>query len=472
MKRTFTSEDQKAFARLSGDYNPLHMDPLAARRLMFGRQIVHGMHALLWGLDRCLGDGNGPSRRIRTIKASFQSGIGIGEGVHCYPEATDEDKLAFRLETGGTTAVRAQLTWQAGSQVQQQALPQAPRVRQACREWPVEELKAAAGILPLYLDQGLAAHLFPHLSGVLPPVQLSEMLATTRLVGMECPGRHSIFSGFELTYLQETASQSELDYRVVTCHPKLSVLLMRLRSAGMEGKIKAFLRPGARRQAALADIGRAVTSGEFSGQRAVVVGGSRGLGEVTAKLLAAGGAGMIVTYNSGVKDARRVAEDIAEGKAEAIPRQLNVLDPTIDLAIERTADSRPVFLYYFATPFIFGNTKGRFSLPRFNTFCDYYVGGFLKTAQALMSRPGGVERIFYPSTTAIDEMPSNMGEYAAAKAAGERLCDFLQRTRPALKIHLPRLPRLATDQTVSLLPVENQDPVPVLLAHLRKLRDL
>ena len=43
--------DQLAFAALSGDYNPMHMDVLAARRTQAGAPVVHGMHALLWALE-------------------------------------------------------------------------------------------------------------------------------------------------------------------------------------------------------------------------------------------------------------------------------------------------------------------------------------------------------------------------------------------------------------------------------------
>lgn len=42
--RIFTEHDQVLFSRLSGDANPIHMDPLIARRLMFGQRIVHGIH--------------------------------------------------------------------------------------------------------------------------------------------------------------------------------------------------------------------------------------------------------------------------------------------------------------------------------------------------------------------------------------------------------------------------------------------
>jgi hypothetical protein len=56
-----------------------------------------------------------------------------------------------------------------------------------------------------------------------------------------------------------------------------------------------------------------------------------------------------------------------------------------------------------------------------------------------------------------------------AKVTGEALCDFYSRTHPGITIHRPRLPRLATDQTASLMPLESMDPVPVLLENLRQL---
>jgi len=60
-----------------------------------------------------------------------------------------------------------------------------------------------------------------------------------------------------------------------------------------------------------------------------------------------------------------------------------------------------------------------------------------------------------------------MGEYAAAKAAGETLCAFLAKTQPDFQVLAPRLPESATDQTASLVPTENEDPAHVLLNTLR-----
>lgn len=41
--RTFTQGDFDTFARLSGDDNPIHVDPEFAARTRFGRTLAHGM---------------------------------------------------------------------------------------------------------------------------------------------------------------------------------------------------------------------------------------------------------------------------------------------------------------------------------------------------------------------------------------------------------------------------------------------
>ena len=67
--RRFTLEDQFAFAALSGDSNPLHLDPVAARRTMIGAVVVHGVHLLLWGLDRLAAQR--PLHGFRRLRVNF-----------------------------------------------------------------------------------------------------------------------------------------------------------------------------------------------------------------------------------------------------------------------------------------------------------------------------------------------------------------------------------------------------------------
>lgn len=43
LRHTFRPADVEAYARLTGDMNPLHLDAAAAARGRFGRPVVHGM---------------------------------------------------------------------------------------------------------------------------------------------------------------------------------------------------------------------------------------------------------------------------------------------------------------------------------------------------------------------------------------------------------------------------------------------
>ncbi len=470
-QRVFTSDDQFAFAKLSGDYNPLHTDPVLARRLLFGQQVVHGMHALFWSVDRFLKTRTQPLE-LKAVKANFQAGIGVGQTVNCIYSTQNDRQVEIRLETDKTLAAWIQIAWSPLEQQWAEILPRISQKPEKCRERDIDEAETALGDVPLYVDKELATGLFPNLVRMLPPMQLAALLATTRLVGMECPGLHSIYAGLNLTFSSNRMGIPKLKYLVAEFNKRLALLSMDVEAPGMKGRIKTFFRPKPQGQAPFTDIRREVESEEFSAQRALIIGGSRGLGEVTAKLLAAGGAEVIITYYHGEQDAQRIIEEIAAQGANADCLPLNVLDPSLGLLSRVGNRSKPLYLYYFATPFIFGAAKGKFSPQRFSTFCEYYVMGFLQIVQAVAAPSTGLQKIFYPSSAAIEELPLDMGEYAAAKMAGEILCDFLQKANPGLVIHKPRLPRIATDQTVSLLPGSNQDPVSVLLANLRYLRQM
>lgn len=471
LQRVFTSDDQLAFAKLSGDYNPLHMDPVLARRLMFGKQVVHGLHTLLWSLDNYLKSYNRPLE-LKAVKADFKNGIGVGQTVNCRYDAEDKHNLEIHLEADGVPAAWFQVALSTTGQKRDDNFPGPPQEPGICRELAPGKVAGTSGHLQLYFDKENASRLFPNLLRLLPPGQLAALLATTRLVGMECPGLHSIYSGLHLTFDSNQSGAPELGYQVTTCNEQLALVLMEVEGPGVQGRIKAFLRPQPHGQAPFSETCRYVEAEEFSDQQALIIGGSRGLGEVAAKLLAAGGAEVIVTYYRGQKDAQQIVDDLVSHGAKAACHPLDVLDPSQEIPRLAASRSKPLFLYYFATPSIFGGAKGEFSSRRFDGFVDFYVTGFLRTVQSLTKRASGLQKIFYPSSVAIEELPADMGEYAAAKIAGEILCDFFQKTNPGLAIHKPRLPRIATDQTVSLLPVDNQDPVSILLPHLRKLRQL
>jgi hypothetical protein len=198
--------------------------------------------------------------------------------------------------------------------------------------------------------------------------QIAELLATTRLVGVECPGRHSVYSQVTLHYKVQArdGAPAVLSYSVTGFDSRFNLLMMNIAAPGMTGTVRAFVRPSPREQVDYAMARRLVQPGEFAAQRALVVGGSRGLGEVTAKLLAAGGADVRITYFRGAEDARRVVGEIVAGGGAANSLSLDVLALESESSGETPEQCRPTHLYYFATPFIAPGERGTFSADRFS----------------------------------------------------------------------------------------------------------
>src|SRR5690606_13221031 len=101
VSRTITSEDVAAFARLSGDYNALHLDDEFAARTEFSQRVVHGfLHASL--LSTLVGTklpGRGALYTSQTIE--FTRPVFIGDTVEARAtvERIDVDTRLVTLST-------------------------------------------------------------------------------------------------------------------------------------------------------------------------------------------------------------------------------------------------------------------------------------------------------------------------------------------------------------------------------------
>ena len=466
--REFTIQDQLQFAELSGDFNPIHVDELAARRLVYGQVVVHGVHLVLWGLNVALQTVES-TIKLDSVRAHFLKPVFLGQVVRCDVRREGSQKVAIDLIHDGAVLAVIQAEWHsAPHESDASGLITSDReshadkgLRGEPKELTPENVSDASGGLPLYCDAELANRMFANVERSVSRQELATLLGCTRLVGMECPGLHSLFSQLNLIS-QEDEPLAQLNFEVTKHNARFGLVVMKVVGAGLAGTITAFVRPASAEQLTYHQAQQLVAPDEFAGQHALVVGGSRGLGEVVVKLLCAGGAQVVTTYHRGRTDAERLVDEIREAGGAVETMQFDVQDEVETSFVQGFENT--THLYYLATPFIFEGEKGRFCPERFHRFCRYYVDGFANLLTALKDH--ALRRAFYPSSVAVEELPADMGEYAAAKQAGESLCEFFnQHTR--VETTVLRLPRLATDQTQSMVPVENLDPIPVLLKMLR-----
>ena len=211
-QRRFTLADQLAFAEISGDNNPIHVDPVVSRRSLFGQPIVHGIHLLMWVLDCCLENSPEPLR-IQSLKIVFSKPVGLGQEVRFTRPARLDNRLRIDLLKQDEIVIRMLLVLEPAAQGAPAIVTDGVPAQQPPDVWRRETIEAASGEVDLYRSRKLAAHLFPHLARSLCRVQTAILLASSLVVGVKCPGLHSIYSELNLA-AQPVANLRKLNYSV------------------------------------------------------------------------------------------------------------------------------------------------------------------------------------------------------------------------------------------------------------------
>lgn len=463
-QKTFTAQDQIDFAQSSRDWNPMHVDAVAARRLLSGRQVVHGVHTLIHALDLWQPQGQ---QAIARLSCSFANPANVGDTV-AFSQRHDGSQCVIAASVDGLTGTEVTIdTLAEGAAGSPAAFGAGRSVR------PIGELSApldeAAGsqlgsVIELAAWRDDLAARFPRAAQRLGQPALTALAQLSYFVGMVCPGLHSVFSSIVMTPGDATAST--LRFEVRRYDPRFRLFIVAFDGA-IRGELRAFLRPPPQPQPSTRDVSAHVRGDEFKSTRSLVIGGSRGLGEITAKILAAGGGDVTVSYASGRDDALAVAADInALGRGACTAAPLD-LQSGFDAQGIDPASLDAVF--YFATPRIYNKRTGLFDRTVFDGFASFYLQRFHDLCLWLDSvdreRPA---KVYLPSTVFITDRPKGMTEYAMAKAAAEVLADDLNASLRRVVVVHTRLPRLATDQTTSILNLTVQNNLEAMLAVVRQ----
>lgn len=479
--KVFTQELQEAFAALSGDRNPMHMDRVAARRTQAGMPVVHGIHTLLWALDSIVATGLVFSLPLR-IKVKFPKWVYIDDKADLSRSPSEDASLhQFKVEVRGMPVLTVDLFFNEPSSMVAKGAANSPAQPPfvpitAARDLSLAELKGRSG--DAYTSPALGVvDLFPHLAASITGTAVADLAACSYVVGMEAPGLHSLLSKLDITIdLSVGSDGATLHYDVISLDERFRKAKIHVEGRSISGTLEAFIRVPPVDQASMAVVSAHVRPSEFSGMRALIIGGSRGLGELTAKLIAAGGGAPTITYAVGKADAECVAAQIRAVGGQVQLMAYNVCQPT---APQLAAILTPVtHLFYFATNAIFRPKGELLSAQILGDFTTFYLQGFYDLCVQLRQKhepyalDEGTLAVYYPSSTAVEERPPGMTEYAMVKAAGEQLCKDMNQYVSGLKIITTRLPRLRTDQTATVIPSREVDAIEVMLPIIREMKSL
>lgn len=465
----YSMQAQFKFAELSGDFNPVHVDEIGARREFSGGVVVHGIHVLSSALDfwHRLDSRNA---RITRIKCTFGSPTRIDLPVEFVIMKQAADSVSIEARSDGRVTMKCRLGL-GNSDVRDRVHGQPAKNSKLFSRVPshktIGDVVGLSGEIPLVLDDRIANGEFHDLVKSQPSL-LADLLATTRLVGMDCPGLHSIYSSLEWA-VSATAPTAVMSYRVEEVDERVAMVRMSVSGATGRGCVVAFFRPAPKVQEPMNSVQKKVRVGEFAGQNALIIGGSRGIGEATAKIIAAGGGQTCITFRTGESDARSVCNEILKTGGACSVSHFDLAQQRHDLAGIAATGFIPTHLYYFPTPHVAPSIRNRFDERAFLSFSTVYVERFAQLFHQSRRLWPSLKAFFYPSSIAVEGGLPGFVEYASAKSAGEQLCRQYSVLWPHCRILMSRLPLIATDLTNSVLAVETANAVDVMIPIVREM---
>lgn len=458
-KYVINEQRQLDFAKLSNDFNPIHVDSLYAWRSMFGKQLVHGIHQVLICLEDLAKNIN-EKIFISKISAKFEYPAGVNEIISIdninFSETYSE--YVIKNERGLTlTTIKVNYKKKSFNDVKFKRIDYSMS--------PLEPTNFAKENLvePLYYDKTFFKELFTYSSFYVSPVNLAVLLASTRIVGMKYPGLNSIYNAFTFEFNENANLSNSIHYSVSDKHITLNMLNIKLDDTFIRGQIKAFIRPVAPKYKTLKELKGLLPVNSFKNQRALIIGGTRGIGLQCLRLLATAGASTMFTYFKNLNEADKIVEEFANESINTNYLQVDVSNLSKE-SLETIKAFNPTSIYYFATPKILNNNSN-LDENLLQKFISYYVIGLDKILVSLKSELKPI--IFVPSTVYLDEKPTNLSEYVIAKSASEMFLKLLE--KKGYKIYNPRFPKVSTEQTMSLFKQKTVEPEEVLLKELQSM---
>ncbi|MBO8204973.1 SDR family NAD(P)-dependent oxidoreductase [Prochlorococcus marinus] len=266
------------------------------------------------------------------------------------------------------------------------------------------------------------------------------------LVGMKIPGERSLLSSIKYKSDSNKISDKYIvllnKYREIASFGELKIS-----SVHSESKVNFFLRPSINKDKEASE--KFIKHSNFNKYKglklkAIVIGASQGIGLDLSTRLSSYGLNVTATYrtcNQQLREREKILNSQNQNfkiiQYESFKRS-SIRFNHFDIIVDCT------------TPEIMRGKKNKIDLNLFNDFSKKYIRHLILITNKIK---GFKKRflIIIPSSTAIEDIPLGMVEYAASKSALEIIVNGLMKIYKNIVILTPRLGRVKTKQTISII---------------------
>lgn len=445
-----SAEDVSAFARASGDVNPLHVDDDFARRSPYGATIVHGVLVVVAALaavpaDRLATCGGLNARFLRPVRAGLDYEVDVVEGASGAVEVSVRE---------GYVAVLA-IDLMPGD-------PFGDAVAPVSRELPaVPEATVIADVRAGETEAGpYAIASLPDLreiadrlgAAAVPDALLGGLAWGSWFVGMRRPGRDALFGKIRIRTDPSIVRDGDPGYDTVLkiADPETGTVVTDAvcagPGAGLRVRLQAFYRPAVPVPTMASATGLLAASNDLAKESVLVVGGSRGIGAALTAVLAAQGATVWAAHRPGGSVARLRDEF---GADRIRPLVMDAEDEAgVRAAVEELARAGVTFsgIVLSAGPAVFSASVHPDSVVPARAFVDRSLAMAMNPLAAALPlvRPDGWLAVMSSST--VEDLVDEWPHYTIAKSAVEALARHCAQQQ-GLRTLIARAPRMWTDMS-------------------------
>ena len=276
-KKEFSIESQKKFSNFSGDYNPIHLCDKYSRKTIYGQILVHGMHAVLWALDSL----TKKKKFFKNLDVRFLKPIFLNEVISCY---WDEQKDVINIKNSNTTLCKIFVTKvEKVVSLKSRVISGKPRLKPAQRK--ISEIEKLQSKKKYILFKGNIDKFhknFDNLKFVYGLSFVCEVCTLSYIVGMEVPGLNSLFIS---TKISLKSDKKRIFFRINKVEQRLGMVSFEYSGNRIECQIETIFRQKPVKSPTIQKLHRYVKGNEFNLMNALVIGGSRGIGEMVSKII-------------------------------------------------------------------------------------------------------------------------------------------------------------------------------------------